>query len=202
MAEEEKQKKNQGTSEIPVDIDQEIVYYYSREKRLERASPQVRALNDYKNKQKENGPSGFLSRPNIMPLISIVMIFIMFTIISRLSREDTSVLLGGNRIDVKIYKEEGLLILELLKKFPIEGEFYTGDVDIIVSPVLKKGEEPSKALKEFHHRVSFNAVDSENYVVSLPFEENDFYVILINPNEQKSLRIRAKTKTPKRSVSN
>jgi hypothetical protein len=210
MTDKEKQDENYEAGLSADKIDREIVYYYSREKRLNRASPSVSDLNEVKPKQKGSSSSVFPRRSNLITFVTIIMIFVMFNVISRLSREAPNVLLGGNRIEAKIFREEGSQVLEIIKSLPKEGEFYTGYVDIIVSPVekkLKKGEVPPEepavdppVPKKFLHRINFNAVDTETYRVSLPFEENDFYVIFLNPGEQKSLRV--KTRTSKRSSSN
>ena len=170
------------------EIEREPVFYYSREHRLSRASPAVRAMND-----------GQFIRPSVKTLLGTrgnaivfitIVIFTVFGLAGRfvgLNRE-RGTNLGGNTLALKILLEEEVLFLGLTKNAPKSGEFYIGAVDIAVSPVIPRSREGERPLI-YTHRVYFNPVDSETFLLSLPFDGNDFFVILATDNEQKTLRL-------------
>ena len=185
MIEKENGKKSE---EGYVEIDP--VYYYSREHRLSKASPAVRAMNDGKY-IRPSARTLFATRGNAI-VFATVVIFTVFGLSSRfmgLGRERGTVL-GGNNLALTIVREEGVLFLGMTKNVPKNGEFYIGAVDIAVSPVIPKSRE-GETPQIYAHRVFFNPVESETYLVSLPFDENDFFVILVAENEQKPLRLSA-----------
>jgi hypothetical protein len=170
--------------------DREPVYYYSRERRLSRASQAVRDINEDTPSRAGFAKSLFGNRGNTMVFASIFAICAMFFIVSRLASGERGAKLGGNSLTLSVTGDEELRILMISKSMPKKGEAYTGAVDIAVSPVMQKineGEIPPA----FYHRVFFNPVVSENYQIALPFEENAFLVILRTEGEQKSLRVNA-----------
>jgi hypothetical protein len=174
------------------DDDREIVYYYSRERRLERASPQVRELNETSS----NRP-GFIRRAagnkgNIFLLLSIIMVCIMLVFSSRL-RSPGSFKFGGNEIKLSITKNNGeVLSLEILKTIVKDMFIYTGAVEIAVSPVQKKPpmgtENPPPEI--MHGRVFFSLAEEENFSFVLPFDGNEFWVILESEDERAVHRVR------------
>ena len=182
------EKKRQQNEEL----NQEPVYYYSRERRLNRASPRVRAFNDETPSRRGFSKSLIGSRGNIFLLISIVIICAMFGIAFRSPKGGTKTELGRNTVALTITREEGILILEIVKNAPKSGEFYTGEVDIAVSPVMAKPGNAEINLDNYNvftHRVFFHPVDFESFQSALPFEENNFVVLIITGDEQKALRV-------------
>jgi len=125
-----------------------------------------------------------------MVFIAIVLVF-AFGFASRFTGREPEVKLGGNTIALTIIREEGISFLEIAKILPKSGEAYVGEVDIAVSPVMPKSKA-DEAPPPFLHRVSFRPVDSENFTVSLPFEESDFIVLLRAGSEQKTIRVKAR----------
>ena len=172
------------------DVERDLVFYYSREHRLSRASPAVRALNDGKPVRPSLSKRLFATKGNMMVFIAIALVT-AFGFASRFAGRTPGVKLGGNTIALTILREEGILILQMVKSLPKSGEAYIGEVDIAVSPVMSKSKE--EIPKAFFHRVSFRPVESEAFSVSLPFEENDLIVLLSINGEQKSIRIKVKS---------
>lgn len=166
------------------------VYYYSREHRLNRASPAVRALNDGKPIKPSLKRTLFGSRGNIMVFASIVAICFMLNMVSRISNRDSGVKLGGNTVALTILREEGIAVLTIIKNVPKGGEAYTGEVDIAVSPVMPKSK--AEEIPVFSHRIFFNPVDAETFSVALPFEKNDFVALLSTGDERKSIKLKAR----------
>ena len=187
-------EKQPGETKIP-DIDRDIVYYYSREHRLSRASSAVRALNEGNPGRLGISKAFFGAKGNVPVFIAIVL-FTAFGFASRImGREEVrGVKLGGNTLALTIVQVEGTLLLGIVKNAPKSGELYTGAVDIAVSPVMPKSQEGEEreAPQVFSHRIVLKAVESEVFHVSLPFDGNDFFVILKTDTEQKVLRLKSK----------
>ena len=169
------------------------VFHYSREHRLSRASSAVQDLYDGKPIRPSLSRTLFATKGNVFIFASIILICAMFGIASRFSgRSAPGVRLGGNSVALTIVREEGVLILSMVKNAPKSGEFYTGEIDIAVSPVMSKsseGEVPREIPDVFVHRIYFHPVDTESFSVSLPFEENNFIVLIKAGDEQKAVRV-------------
>ena len=77
----------------------ETVFYYNRERRLERASPAVRALNEGGG----SGSSRFRSKASasqLLVLIPIIIMLVVMMIVSRTNRWPGGAGLGGNTVTV------------------------------------------------------------------------------------------------------
>jgi len=173
-------------------IDRDIVFYYSREHRLSRASAAVRELNSGTVPRTRLTTRLFGNRTNFMFFIVILVICGSFGLGYTYSGGGRSIKLGRNSLAAEILNEDGILILDLVKSKPKSGEFYTGAVDIAVSPVIQKsgaaGDEVPPPM--FTHRVFFTARDSESYNISLPFEGTDFLVLLRIDKDQKAIKLK------------
>jgi hypothetical protein len=187
MANEEKQNPNPAD-----DIDRDPVFYYSREHRLSRASAEVRALNEGKPLRPGLSKTLFATRANTLVFITLVIV-IVFGLGTRFAGrgKEKNIKLGGNTLSLAVFTVEETRILEIVKNAPKSGEVYIGEVDIAVSPVMPKPKdgEAKEPPAMFTHRVFFHPSDSEAFHVSLPFDGNDFFVILKSPGEQKSMRL-------------
>jgi len=176
------------------DYDKSVpVFYYSREHRLSRAPQRVIDFTEDNSK-----PPGLLriifgKKSNVSILISVAIICALFMMANRSSGKESGSNLGGNLVAVTIFREGDILIMSIDKTAAKTGEVYLGAVDIAVSPAkatAKQGED----IPVFSHRITFNPVDYENYYLSLPFDDKNFYVIIVAGNNQKALRISAKEK--------
>ena len=171
---------------------QEIVYYYSREHRLSRASQAVRDMND----PSKNAKQGFLksmtgNRANLLMLVSILIISAMIIIGNRSQGSTSAALnLGNNRVTVSIQDIDGILFLSVLKIIPQRTDVFGGYVFIYVFPV-----NPAPDDIDFEHSVFFDLEQSEqSFLVSLPFEGDNFVVMLQNENETLPANIRKTTR--------
>ncbi|GAB6392804.1 MAG: hypothetical protein MdMp014T_2177 [Treponematales bacterium] len=193
--------------------DREIQYYYSRERRLQRAPRAVRELYEETPKRR-----GFLTalaptRAHVFMLLSILLASAMMLIASRVSSRNT-VRLGGAAVTVEIAREtEGDGAVLTLRKTlspkegrgvrrqarrgaaaPAPADAYTGEVDIAVSPVFAKpaaGETAPEAPPLFSTAVFFTLEEEEEYRVALPREfaapkGSRFIVMLQTANERVS----------------
>ena len=166
------------------------VFHYSRERRLDRASPAVQALNEGNFVRMSFFKTLFSTRSNRFIFIIIFLITAMgfSTRITggRDAPQEQGLRLGGNTVAMTIIPVEGTLFLGIVKSAPRSGELYTGAVDIAVSPVVAEGEDPVI----FSHRIFFNPALSESFQISLPFfEETDFFVVLSTEDEHRSVRL-------------
>ena len=175
-------------------IDREPVFHYSRERRLSRASPMVRALNEGAPIRPGLSRGFFAARGNVFVFGAIMLALSVFGLAHRFSNVNRGLTLGGNSLSVSISEEEGVLLLNIVKKAPRSGKAYTGAVDIAVSPVLQKQKDglPEDIPPVFTHRVIFRPLEAESSSTSLPFEGSEFFIILRTIDEQKTLRLKAK----------
>ena len=173
-------------------IQQDPVFYYSREHRLKRASQAVRALNEEKIVKPRLTKTLFASKGNLFVFASILLLCAMFGLASRVSRVEKNIKLGENMLEIGIRHEAGILFLGISKKAPKNGISYSGPVDIAVSPIFTKSNDGKKQEEPpiYAHRIYFNPVDSETNRISLPFDGNDFLVIIRTETEQKTVRLR------------
>ena len=177
-------------------VEKETVFYYSRERRLSRASPEVQAFNDGHIARPTLRRVLFGTRGNILLFISIIVISVFGLAINFFTRESppgNAMRLGGNNLTLAILRVEETLILGIIKNAPEQGEVYIGDVEIAVSPVIPRSNdaEPQEDPPVFSHRVVFRPLVTETFHISLPFEGDDFFAILRAGDEQRTIRLRA-----------
>jgi hypothetical protein len=172
--------------------DSEIVYYYSREHRLARASAAVRELNDGKS-----AGTGFVRRAagtkgNLFMLAAILIVCAALVFTSRGSRFDNrEFLLDGNTVSFRIESAGAdSLILHISKKTPeAESGAYTGAVDLAISPVITGSAGTGEAAPIMNHRVFFTFAGTENYAVVLPFSGETFLIVIQTERERAVRRI-------------
>ena len=173
----------------------DTIFYYSRERRLSKASARVQELYNEKNEKPTFRKVMFGNKANAMLFISIVVISILGLGINFLNREPaprSSMRLGGNNLTITILRIDEALVLSITKNARESGEIYIGDVDIAVSPampIVKEGEDQDEP-QIFSFRVSFRPIATETFHISLPFAGDDFFAVFNAGNEQRSMRLR------------
>jgi hypothetical protein len=181
----------------------EPVYYYSRSRRLERASPALRAFNE---EQPQTRPSLVksltASKPQAILFFTIVVFMILGFIISFLYGGDDQLKLGGNTVEVSAMIFEGNTYLALKKTFKNDGEAYTGAVDLGVSPVFSGGGKKSAGdegpaepedYPVWAQRIFFTLKNGEEYRFALPFEAPRLLVLLqAETGEQAAVQVTVK----------
>ena len=158
------------------------VFYYSRERRLERSSQTVRDI--YSEKKRRGLVALFGSKGNVLIFVCIILIIGMTAMASNITKRNEGITLGRNTLAITLVHEEGLMVLGLIKSAPRSGEFYIGDVDIIVSHTGETQEE-----ERFIYQITFNPLESETFVIPLSIVENDVFVTLRTPEEQRAIRL-------------
>jgi hypothetical protein len=172
--------------------DEELVFYYSRERRLSAASPPVKAL--YVETPKKR--FGFFrsltaTRPLAMLFTSILFLCAAIVIISIVNPAGTAYTLGGNRITVEAVEFGGETMVALTKTVTDTENAYTGLVDIGAAPALS-GENAGEDYPVFTHRIFFSLNAKEEYRFSLPFEAAKLLILL--QGEQDTVRFTIKVK--------
>jgi len=190
MNNENSEKKSSYYDNEP---ERDIVFHYSREHRLSRASQAVRDLDDEKPLKRGIFRALLSTQSNKILFFSIAFICALFFLVTRFHRNDGDTKLGENTIMLTINREEGMPVMHIVKNTPKRGEFYSGAVDISVTPVINEPEKTGDT-PIFAHRIYFNPVVSETYTIILPFAEESFFVFLNTDFEQKFMRINVKGK--------
>jgi hypothetical protein len=146
----------------------EMVFYYSREKRLAKAPQRVRDLYE------KSAPAKFnLLRP-LIATKPLAMLFATMLILSAISAivafsgiADRNYKFQGNSITVDAQRYQGTVIVTIRKTPDREGQTAEGGLtDILISPVQGRGGEGSG----FPHRLVFSPGKEEEFRVVVPFD--------------------------------
>jgi hypothetical protein len=187
---------NYKLSEKHQEEEGKLTFYYSREKRLEKAPQAVRDL--YNQKKPRFSLIGPLVATKGKAILFITMLLICVTLllISVLDT-DEAYNLEGNRITVQAVKHEGAIIVLIKKSLakkrfgkPIAASAYTGTVDIGASPqqAAPNGEN-SESPRIFMHRIFFTTQDTEEFRFTLPFDSDSVIMVLQTEKNQISIKV-------------
>jgi hypothetical protein len=176
----------------PWEPDREVVFYYNRERRLERASPAVRALN-------ESGPmvkGGFIrsltsTKSKMLLLISILIIMAFIMVFSALyGPRGGALTLGGNTLRVSAGKAGETSFVVINKSIAKKKDTpYTGDVYVAISPVLRSAEKLNPAdIPVFTAQVFFTMEQEETYRLALPFTAENYLLLFQAGGERVTAR--------------
>jgi hypothetical protein len=181
----DKAPENGGTEEEFSGLNQELVYYYNRERRLERASAAVRELNKPGPPMRGGAIRVFTAtKPLTILFLTVALLMIMTLILSYGTSDRGGRVLGGNAIQVSAEPAEGFTFITFVKTTGGENP-YTGAVDIAVSTVLSAQEKKEGAQPPISaHRVFFTLEDEEEYRFSVPFTAKEL-LILMQGGEQR-----------------
>ena len=167
-----------------LDENEELHFYYDRERRLEKAPQSVKEL----YKKKDNTRFSLLrplvaDKPRKMLFFSIIVLCIMIWIIALLGFFDSSYSLDGNKLEISGMVYEGITIIEIKKTQNNVFRSYSGSVDIAVSiPAAGEVDFPV-----FYHRIFFTLEKEEQYTFAVPFD--DPLLLMVFQTENTSLRI-------------
>ncbi len=171
--------------------EKDIVFHYSRERRLAGASETVRKLNEENKKYSFNllrpltatKPLAFL----FVSIIVLSAILYLFSIIFGGKRE---IVFGGNTITVSAFTFEGKTYLTLKKHIKNKNNFYTGTIDLAVSPNDNEMEEQSPEEMKIHTaRIFFTADSEEEFKMAVPFEAEKLIILIQSEKEIQKLNI-------------
>jgi hypothetical protein len=182
----------------PREPDRELVFYYNREHRLERASPAVLALNEKEPMVK----GGFIrsltsTKSNMLLLVSILIIMAFIMVFSALygGPRGGALTLGGNTLRLSAFrengafKENGAFIVINKSIAPKEDAPYTGEVYVGVSPVLRAAGNPAD-IPVFTTRIFFTLEPEEEYRLVLPFDAENCVLLFQAGGERATARVK------------
>jgi hypothetical protein len=190
----EEKKRVRPNAGIPTDdergVQKEPVFYYSRERRLEKASKAVRALYDPLPTKKPNlFRSLTATRPLAMLFGSIVVLSIMTMILSIYGGAEDSRVLDGNRVSAAAMKYQGTTFLVIQKTVKNRRNAYSGPVDILVTPEMESGQLES-GYSTAPYRVFFSIKIEEEFRYSVPFEADSLSIRLWNEKGDIELKVK------------
>ncbi|MDR1787827.1 MAG: hypothetical protein LBR16_05185 [Treponema sp.] len=143
--------------------DGRITFYYSREHRLARATPTVRAMNEASTPRQRRGFLKSLSpiRPRAVMLLSILLAFAVILLGRRLAARNGGFDFAGNTVTLDLQAVDGTAVLALEKTTSPGDGAYTGDVGVVIS----KGSAPED---NYARLITFTADQREKFRISLP----------------------------------
>jgi len=151
--------------------DGRITFYYSRDKRLEKASPAVQKLN---NPDPSKKPSLFRTLTSTRPLtylfISVITISVAIIAVSLFIGSENTRVIGNNALTVTILSSGGKSYVAITKTAKTASA-YTGTVNIAVS--LPEEDSPIEA-----ERVFFTLEKEEVFRFSVPFTGKKMLVLI------------------------
>jgi len=188
-------------------MEENLTFYYNRERRLEKAPQAVKDLYDESKKITRFNLLRPLvgDKPRATIFFSIILICAVLVIISITNRTGGVYSLEGNRIEITGARFEGATIVVLKKTVKKNSaKAYTGAVDIAVSPKSNgdfdkadgdaDSDADSAADSEehpvFYHRIFFSMETSEEYRFAVPFDSPEQLLIL--QTEKSALQIKYK----------
>ncbi|MDR1899920.1 MAG: hypothetical protein LBQ55_07935 [Treponema sp.] len=166
---------------------EEMVFRYSRARRLERAPKKVRELYQPSPRKKFGFFRSLTATKPLAMLFGSVMVLSAITIVMAIyGGAENSRIMDGNRVSVTAMKYQGSTFVVLTKRRRDAKGAYTGPVDMAASPSAEKGgEEP---LPVFENRLFFSLKAEEEFRFSIPFEAEELIVVLQNESSTADLR--------------
>jgi hypothetical protein len=196
MDEHTTQDNTEGSQAPPPE--REIIFHYSREHRLAKASSRVQELNDPKAQRRSGIFGTFTStRSHTVLLVSIIGMCVFISFISKLTKEKSAVMIGGNSIHASASRmEEGTTYLTIKKTFKKDSNVYTGAVDLAVTPLVSRGKEESQEGAQeapiSTHRIFFTLKPEEEYGLFLPFEASTLLILMQAEDKHITFRVKPK----------
>jgi hypothetical protein len=177
----------------PPEPDRELVFYYNRERRLERASPEVRAMNEGIPLAKGGFVRSLTStKPHKILFLTILVVSVWILIFSSISGSRDSLKVGGNTL--RLSAGGGAEPFIVVKKSLVSGAEapYIGMVQVGVSPFIKSAGKMNPAdIPVFMDQLFFTLEEEEEFRLTLPFSAES-YLLLFQAGEQRvSARVKA-----------
>jgi hypothetical protein len=178
----------------PPEPDRELVFYYNRERRLERASPEVRAMNEGIPLAKGGFVRSLTStKPHKILFVTILVVSVWILIFSSITGSRGSLTLGGNTLSLSAGGgAEPFIVVTKSVASGIE-EPYVGPVRVGVSPYLKAAAKMNPAdIPVFMDQLFFTLEAEESYRLNLPFSAESYLLLFQAGEQQISARVKAK----------
>jgi hypothetical protein len=169
-------------------LPQEAVFYYSRSRRLERASPAVRALNEAAPERRSGIFKALTATKPLTFLFISVVLSVMVLFLGTFLGRDREPALGGNTLSFSALRFEGSSYIVLKKRLPSNQDAYTGVVDMALSvPQKAEAEDPPLAKRS----VIFSTEPEEEFRLAVPFEAPELLILLRVGEEYRNFTVKA-----------
>jgi hypothetical protein len=176
----------------PPEPDRELVFYYNRERRLERASPEVRAMNEGIPLAKGGFVRSLTStKPHKILFVTILVVSVWILIFSSITGPRGSLALGSNTL--RLSAGGGAEPFVVVKKSIASGaeEPYVGLVRVGVSPYLKAAAKMNPAdIPVFMDQLFFTLEEEEEFRLNLPFGAESYLLLFQAGDQQVSGRVK------------
>lgn len=175
--------------------EKDIVFHYSRERRLEHASETVRKLNEEGKRHSFNLLRPLTAtKPLAFLFFSIIVLVAIMYLFSFLFGGRDEIVFGGNTIQISAFTFEGKTYLTLNKKLKDKHNFYTGTVDLAISPSdASPGDNTESNLPENieikTERIFFTSDAEENFKMAIPFEAAKLLILIQSEKEIQRLTV-------------
>ncbi|MDR0997914.1 MAG: hypothetical protein LBL70_02515 [Treponema sp.] len=170
--------------------EEEAVFYYSRERRLAKASPQVRALYTETPKKFNLLRPLVATKPLAMLFATVLVLSVISAILAFSGIAAGSYRFQGSSITVDARRYQGTVIVTIQKK-PDRGGTGTeegGPVDILISPVRGRAGEGSG----FSHRLVFNPGKEEEFRMVVPFDSAELAFRIRGENQLLDFQVKTR----------
>lgn len=187
MSDETPKRPNEKYELTRKNNEENLVFYYNRERRLEKAPQSVKDMYAEPNKKGRFGLFSSLvaDRPRAFLFCTIVVLCAVIIFLSVYENLDSVYTLEGAKLELSGTRYEGITII-VLRKTNKSADVYSGAVDIAVSVESSDIEN----FPVFYHRIFFSLEKEEDYRFSVPFDEDE--LLLVIQTENNSLKIRLK----------
>ncbi|MDR1956565.1 MAG: hypothetical protein LBQ30_06910 [Treponema sp.] len=191
MTEDTAQPEKQGAgtdSKLQPPLDRDLVFYYSRAHRLERASQAVRNMNQDIPK---TSPTLFgtltANRSHAVLLIAILVCSVLIMIIFKVSpnkraspESGYTARLGGNTLWASVKRFEGTTYLTIKKTAAKDTAVYTGTVDMVITLLEAPGSgaEAAEMPLVVRHQIVFSSRGEEEFGLSLPADASQVLLFM------------------------
>lgn len=171
--------------------DGRVVFHYSREHRLSKASAAVRAMNEAKPPQKRGlFRTLTATKPLTFGFVSILTICLAMILYSLFGTGRSAVRAGNTEIKVEAIAAEEKTYIAVHKKVK-GGDPYTGAADFIVSTSSEKAGADETDIKVHAERLYFSLENEEVFRFTVPFSGENFLIFAVLDEDRALIRVRA-----------
>jgi len=158
---------------------EEVIFYYSRERRLSKAPERVQMLHSSAFGRRSGIFRSLVATKSLAFLfLAILMLSATAIVMSFLLQRESNQNILGNSFALEAFRFQGSTYVAI-KKQAIHKNAYTGSLEIAVSPFLKDSEESGMTKIPIHiQQLVISLKQSEEFRFSVPFEAEKLVIIL------------------------
>ena len=173
--------------------EKDLVFHYSRSRRLENASETVRKLNQEGPRQRFSLVRPLTSsKPLVFLFISIILLCGISYLLTFFTGVKGDALFGGNALAISGFTFEGKTYISIKKTIKDQDNAYTGAVDIAVSPKDDRYESDPEKINVKAERVFFTLEPVEEFKMAAPFAADELIILLQSEKEIQKKTIKTK----------